>query len=122
MTRKDAQTLNNEELLSYQVSFVRKMVNELNAYDNFFFEIQNEPWSDHTIPVYNIVNKDELRAIGTEHSSLLLETGEGNFLVQTLNTTTGAFSKPILILSREGVLEIDIEIPEGELALKITSE
>ena len=63
-----------------------------------------------------------LRAIGTEHTSLLLETGDGNFLVQTLNTTTGAFSKPVLISSREGVLEIDIEIPEGELALKITSE
>jgi len=43
-------------------------------------------------------------------------------MVQTLNTTTGAFSKPVLISSREGVLEIDIEIPEGELALKITSE
>jgi len=309
VTQKDAQTLNNGELLSYQVSFVRKMVTVLNANDNFFFEIQNEPWSDHTVPVYNIVNKDELRAndwtfkadfadegslawqeklasviaeeesdlakkhliaqnysnfkapipavsdhisiinfhyawpeavewnihydkvigfdesgfagsgdqvyrrqawqfmlsggglfnnldysffvghedgsgvnsapgggsktlrfqlkilsdflhgfaleklnpdqssvrsspglvpyvlsdqnrdyavylraIGTKHTILLLETGDGNFLVQTLNTTTGAFSKPVLISSREGVLGIDIEIPEGELALKITKE
>ena len=60
LNRKDAQTLNNGELLSYQVSFVRKMVQELNDYDNFFFEIQNEPWSDHAVPVYNIINKEDL--------------------------------------------------------------
>jgi hypothetical protein len=309
LTRKDAQTLNSGELLSYQKNFVRKMVRELNAYDNFFFEIQNEPWSDHTVPVYNIVNKDELRAndwtfkadfaddlsmawqdklasliveeeeglakkhliaqnysnfrapipevedhisiinfhyawpeavewnyhydkvigfdesgfagsgdqvyrrqawqfmlsggglfnsldysffvghedglgenqapgggsktlrfqlkilsdflhgfaleklhpnlscvrsspglipfvlsdqngayavylraIGTEHSSLLLETGDGNFLVQILNTITGSYSKPLIITSRDDVLTIDVEIPDGELAIKITKE
>ena len=52
----------------------------------------------------------------------LLETGDGNFLVQTLNIITGSFSKPVIITSRDGAIEIDIEIPEGELALKITSE
>jgi hypothetical protein len=61
VSRHDAQTLNNGELLSYQLDLVRKMVHELNAYDNFFFEIQNEPWSDHAVPVYNIVNKEDLR-------------------------------------------------------------
>ncbi len=60
VTRKEAQTLNNGELLSYQLSFVSKMVKELNEYDNLFFELQNEPWSDHTVPIYNIVNKEEL--------------------------------------------------------------
>lgn len=62
LSRHDAQTLNNGELLSYQLNFVSKMVKELNEYDNFFFELQNEPWSDHTVPVYNIINKDELKA------------------------------------------------------------
>ena len=62
MSRFDAQTMNNGTLLEYQESFVRKMVDELNEFNNFFFEIQNEPWSDHAIPVYNIVNKEELRA------------------------------------------------------------
>ena len=47
ITRFQAQTLNNGRLLTFQESFVRKMVQELNAFDNFFFEIQNEPWSDH---------------------------------------------------------------------------
>jgi hypothetical protein len=62
LTRFDAQTLNNGPLLSFQESFVRKMVNELNEFDNVFFEIQNEPWSDHAVAAYNIVNKEDLRA------------------------------------------------------------
>jgi len=61
LSRFHAQTLDNGELLSFQISYVKKMVKELNRYDNFFFEIQNEPWSDHTVPVYNIVNKEELK-------------------------------------------------------------
>lgn len=61
ITRFDAQTLNNGTLISHQESFVKKMVRELNAFDNFFFEVQNEPWSDHNIPVYNIINKGELK-------------------------------------------------------------
>lgn len=61
VSRFDAQTLNNGTLFEYQARFVSKMVNELNAFDNFFFEIQNEPWSDHTVPVYNIVNKEDLK-------------------------------------------------------------
>jgi hypothetical protein len=60
LSRFDAQTLNNGALFEYQVSFVRKMVQELNDFDNFFFELQNEPWSDHAVPVYNLVNKEDL--------------------------------------------------------------
>jgi hypothetical protein len=47
--------------LEYQENLVGKLVHELNAWDNFFFEIQNEPWADRTLPVYNIMNKDELK-------------------------------------------------------------
>ena len=61
VSRFDAQTLANGDLLSYQVSFVQKLVRELNAFDNFFFELQNEPWSDHAVAVYNIVNKEDLQ-------------------------------------------------------------
>lgn len=60
VSRFDAQTLNNGTLFDFQTSFVRKMVQELNGFDNFFFEIQNEPWSDHTVPIYNIINKEAL--------------------------------------------------------------
>jgi hypothetical protein len=60
ISRHDAQTLNNGTLLGFQEKFVKKMVQELNAFDNFFFEIQNEPWSDHKVPVLNLVNKENL--------------------------------------------------------------
>ena len=60
VSRLDANTLNNGTLFDYQVSFVRKMINELNEFNNFFFEIQNEPWSDRPVAVYNLVNKEDL--------------------------------------------------------------
>ncbi|RPI03418.1 MAG: hypothetical protein EHM72_01505 [Calditrichaeota bacterium] len=40
-------TLDNGRLLSFQEKMVRKIVRELNEFDNVYFEIQNEPWSDH---------------------------------------------------------------------------
>lgn len=58
--RLAAQTLHNGPLLDYQINLVRKLVNELNTYRNFFFEIQNEPWADHPTAVYNIINKEDL--------------------------------------------------------------
>jgi hypothetical protein len=60
ITRQQAHTPDNGPLMQYQEKFVRKLLNELNRYDNLFFEIQNEPWADHNVPVYNIVNKEDL--------------------------------------------------------------
>jgi hypothetical protein len=62
VSRFQAHTPDNRSLLAYQEKLVRKLVRELNRYDHIFFEIQNEPWADHNIPVYNIVNKEELLA------------------------------------------------------------
>ncbi|GAB3181955.1 hypothetical protein [Telluribacter humicola] len=39
-------TLDNGNILAYQEKYVRKMVQELNGYNNFYFEIQNEPWAE----------------------------------------------------------------------------
>jgi len=33
--------------MEFDEKYVRKIVRELNSYDNIFFEIQNEPWSDN---------------------------------------------------------------------------
>ncbi|MFC2126425.1 hypothetical protein ACFLU5_16660 [Bacteroidota bacterium] len=44
--RKYANTLQNENHIRFQEAMVRKIVKEVNAFDNVFFEIQNEPWSD----------------------------------------------------------------------------
>jgi hypothetical protein len=42
-----AQTLANGPLLAYQEKMVRKLVRELNGFDNLYFEVQNEPYADH---------------------------------------------------------------------------
>jgi hypothetical protein len=52
------QTLHNGRLLYYQEELVRKLVSELNEYDNIFFEVQNEPWSDHPCLVEIIPDED----------------------------------------------------------------
>ncbi|WP_018611506.1 hypothetical protein [Segetibacter koreensis] len=43
-----ANTLNNGNILNYQQRYVRKIVKELNRFNNFYFEIQNEPWASQT--------------------------------------------------------------------------
>jgi hypothetical protein len=51
ISKDDVQTLNNRSVLKYQEKFVKKVVTELNEFDNITYEIQNEPWSDHTVTV-----------------------------------------------------------------------
>jgi hypothetical protein len=47
---KRVNTLQNGGILRYQEAYVRKIVREVNAFDNVIFEIQNEPWSDRPEP------------------------------------------------------------------------
>jgi hypothetical protein len=49
--RRQLHTLSNGDILAYQERLVRKIVRELNAFDNVIYEIQNEPWSDRTVTV-----------------------------------------------------------------------
>ncbi len=60
LVMSEVHILNNGNLFSYQAALVRKLVNELNGFDNFFFEIQNEPWSDHGVVVDDILNREDL--------------------------------------------------------------
>ena len=48
-------TIDNGNILDRQEKLVRMLVRELNAFDNVYFEIQNEPWSDHprTVSILN---------------------------------------------------------------------
>ena len=39
-------TLDNGNVLEHQERYVRKIVRELNAFDNLYYEIQNEPWAE----------------------------------------------------------------------------
>jgi hypothetical protein len=40
-------TIENGAFQPYLEAYVRKMVRALNVFDNFYFEIQNEPWADN---------------------------------------------------------------------------
>ena len=51
LDRKTSNTLKNGKLSAYQRTMVAKIVAELNEFDNVFYEIQNEPWSDDPQPV-----------------------------------------------------------------------
>ena len=51
LDRKKSNTPDNFNLIKFQKKMVEKIVNELNGYDNIFYEIQNEPWSDDPQPV-----------------------------------------------------------------------
>ena len=44
---RQVNTLFNGGIQKYQEQFIRKVVTVLNEYDNIFYEIQNEPWSDN---------------------------------------------------------------------------
>lgn len=64
---RKAHTLENGKLRQYQETYVRKLVEELNAYDHFYFEIQNEPWADirDTLIVWNQnFRQEELKSPG----------------------------------------------------------
>lgn len=60
LDRKFVHTKENGQLFGLQKAYVRKLVNELNAFDNIFYEIQNEPWSDRGRSILNIANKYQI--------------------------------------------------------------
>ena len=57
-------TLQNGSILPFQEAYTRKLVSELNRYDNLYFEIQNEPWAEgkDTVLVWNeYLGPDDLK-------------------------------------------------------------
>jgi hypothetical protein len=67
-------TNDNKMLLKYQVELVRKVVRELNGFNNLYYEICNEPWSTRhsggTIDWHNLLIEtiiEEERALPKKH-------------------------------------------------------
>jgi hypothetical protein len=48
-------TLENDSIWGYQERYVRKLVHEVNAFDNVIFELQNEPFADRPV-LQGVVN------------------------------------------------------------------
>ncbi len=46
---KKLHTRDNGPAMAYQEKLVRHLARELNGFDNFFFELQNEPWPDNHV-------------------------------------------------------------------------
>jgi len=53
---KSLHTLQNKKAVKIQEKMVRKIVRELNEFDNLYYEIQNEPWSDQSDSVGIVLN------------------------------------------------------------------
>ena len=78
--KKNIQTLNNGIALKYQESVVRKIVQELNGADNVIYEIQNEPWADHTarIETNEFFNTPESRLEGRDWQKSIQIPGDSS--------------------------------------------
>ncbi len=48
---KELNTKHNGNVLNFQEAMTRRIVRELNGFDNVIYEIQNEPWADRGVPV-----------------------------------------------------------------------
>ena len=44
---REVYSLKHSVLLKYQEKMVKKIVKELNRFDNIYYEICNEPWADN---------------------------------------------------------------------------
>ena len=65
--KERATTLDNGPLRARQEALVRKIVSELKEDDNVYFEVQNEPWADHPVPVdilHPYIEPEEMKAEG----------------------------------------------------------
>jgi hypothetical protein len=47
--RKQINTLENGNILGYQEQYTRKLIREVNGFDNVIFELQNEPFADRPV-------------------------------------------------------------------------
>jgi hypothetical protein len=78
-------TLENGSILNFQKQYVVKLVDALNEFDNFYFEIQNEPWADNkdTVLIGNdYASKDELKQPGNFWKNTLEVTAKNSMLWQ----------------------------------------
>ena len=67
-------TLENGNILVFQEKYVKKLVAVLNVFDNFYFEIQNEPWADSkdALLVWNdYIQAEDLKISGNNWRNML---------------------------------------------------
>jgi hypothetical protein len=50
MTRQQVYELNDPKVVAFQDAYVRKIVTEVNQFDNLYFELVNEPYASNLVP------------------------------------------------------------------------
>jgi hypothetical protein len=80
LLQSEAQILKNQNVWKYQESFVRKIVRDLNEFDNITYEIQNEPWCDHTVTLKNEDLKNDFYRNGTQEWQKKVEIADKSSL------------------------------------------
>ena len=61
-----------------------------------------------------------LQAMGTSKTSLSAKVAAGNYKIVTLNTLTGETRIVETVKAENGILTLSVDIPDGELAIKIS--
>jgi len=113
VSRFDVQSGTDHPIFPFQEKFVRKMVTELNPFDNFFFEIQNEPWADHPVPVYNIVNKEQLNTNDWQYKADFSSAGAMQWQAKIASIITDAENHlPKKHLIAQNYVNFKASIPE----------
>ncbi len=118
MEFKHVNTLYNGGLKKYQELYIRKMVRELNGYDHFFFEIQNEPWADNANLVGYVNREDEKVFTRPWQKKVELANGVAMewqaWVTSVINEEESKLSKKHLIAQNVSNLQHDLNhLPKG---------
>lgn len=111
-------TLYSESVLKYQDAFIRKLVREINNFDNFFFEIQNEPWSDNNnLAGFVNADNDEIYSRPWQKDLVLANIASMEWqawVVSLIENEEASLAKSHLVAQGIGNFQYEMEqIPEG---------
>ncbi len=100
INRKVSNTTKNGQLMEFQKKMVQKIVAELNVFDNVFYEIQNEPWSDSgkkASPVILTHDPDKISWVGWSETASDISLNWQKIIAQTIvDTENGLAQKHII--------------------------
>jgi hypothetical protein len=98
--RTKIHTLTDNQITNYQVRLVEKVVSELNNFDNLFYEIVNEPWTDdptHDMLVLKTIAPEGMDWINWSDRASIASLEWQKVISQTITDKEGKLTKKHLI-------------------------
>ena len=98
--RKKINTLANGKVTGYQKALIRKVIEELKDFDNLFYEIQNEPWSDdpqEAMRTLKTLDPKDLTWAKWSHTASPASLEWQQEMVMTITEAEASLSQPHLI-------------------------